>query len=674
MNKETRSLDNNQLLQVLALSKDATAIYTSDDVIIEMANDAMINFWGKDRSIIGKPLEEAVPELKGQPFVGMLRHVLRTGITNSGDAVPAETLINGKLQISYYSYEYRAIMDTYGKPYCILHTASDVTEKVLGERAIEFGLQQKEALEREQSLNEELQEANSTLEDLNKKLNLSQENLSQLNIELETRVAKRTLELVNSESRIRYMLADAPVAIAVFSGKELIIESANKKVLEAWGKTDAIIGKTLLESIPELAGQDFIEILNNVYLSGEPYYGNEIKALLEKDGKKEEVYSNFIYQPLKDQSGKTNSIMLSANIITEQVNARKKVERAEEILQLALEAGNIGTWRINTLTNELKISPILKRIYGIGTNEELDYEKNINLVTEDYRQKVSNEINQTIQSLGSCDISYTLKRPSDDQIIWVRSFGKMVKDENGVMNALSGVVMDITEQKQDEQRKNDFISMVSHELKTPITSISAYVQLLQAKSRNVADEFTTATLNKVQKQIRKMSTMINSFLNVSRLESGKIHLIKTDFDLEELLKDVVDECKLTDAEYIIEFKCCDAKIIHADIDKIGAVISNLMSNAIKYSEKGKTINIQSEVMGNYAHISIEDEGIGIEDHHLDKLFDRYYRINNQQTKTISGFGIGLYLSAEIVKRHHGKIWAESTFGRGSKFHFTIPLA
>ncbi|PWS33120.1 ATP-binding protein [Pedobacter paludis] len=673
MNTESRKLSNDQLLQVLALSKDATAIYTSENIVIEMANDAMISFWGKDRTIIGRPLEEAVPELKGQPFIGMLKKVLQTGITDSGEAVPAETMINGELKISYYSYEYRAIKDETGTPYCILHTASDVTEKVLGQQAIELALFQKEALEREQSLNEELQEANFTLEHLNQKLSLSQENLSQLNTELESRVQKRTLELVNSEARIRYMLADAPIAIAVFSGKELLIESANKKVLEAWGKTDSIIGKTLVEAVPELVGQEFIDILNQVYLTGEAYYGNEIKALIEKNGKVEEVYSNFIYQPLRNQAGFVNSIMLSAIVITEQVNSRKTVERAEEMLQLALEAGNIGTWKLNTTTNKLKMSPILKQIYGLNLDDEYDFETNLNLVTENYREKVSKQINETIQSLGHCDMSYTVKRLSDGQIIWVRSFGKMVKDENGIINTLSGVVMDITEQKQDEQRKNDFISMVSHELKTPITSMSAYTQLLQTKSRNGTDEFTSITLDKIQKQIRKMSTMINSFLNVSRLESGKIHLIKTNFDLEELLKDVVDESRLTDSVYIINFECCDAKIIHADRDKIGAVISNLMSNAIKYSEKGKTINVQSEVIGNLAHVSIEDEGIGIEEQHLDKLFDRYYRINNNQTKTISGFGIGLYLSAEIVRRHQGEIWAESIYGKGSKFHFTIPL-
>ncbi|MBC6110504.1 ATP-binding protein [Pedobacter fastidiosus] len=674
MDNNNRRLNNDQLLQVLTLSKDATAIYTSENIVIEMANDAMINFWGKDRSIIGKTLEDAVPEFKGQPFVKMLRNVLLTGITDSGEAIPAETMINGNLRTSYYSYEYRAIKDDFGKPYCILHTASDVTEKVLGQKAIEFALLQKEALEREQSLNEELQEANSELENLNKILHLSKENLSQLNIELESRVARRTLELVNSEARIRNMLADAPVAIAVFSGRELRIESANKKILEAWGKTDNIIGKTLLEAVPELVDQDFNNILSQVYSSGEPYFGNEIKELIEKNGKIEEVYSNFIYQPLKDRERKINSIMLSANVITEQVKARKKVERAEEMLQFALEAGNIGTWRINTLTNELKSSPILKQIYGIDLVEDFNFEKILDLITEDCREKVSVDIKNAIESLGNCDISYTLKRPSDEQVVWVRSFGKMVKDEDGVINALSGVVMDITEQKQDEQRKNDFISMVSHELKTPITSISAYVQLLQAKSKNNSDDFASATLDKVQKQIRKMSTMISSFLNVSRLESGKIHLIKTDFDLEELLSEVVDECKLTDSVYKINFECCEAKIIHADRDKIGAVISNLMSNAIKYSEKGKTINVHSEIIDGLAHVSIEDEGIGIKEQHLDKLFDRYYRVNNQQTKTISGFGIGLYLSAEIVKRHNGKIWAESSFGEGSKFHFTIPLA
>lgn len=379
MGNYSKVLSNNQLLEVLYLSKDATAIYTSEQIVIEMANDAMIAFWGKDRSIIGKPLEDAVPELRGQPFINMLKNVLLTGITNKGDAIPAKTLRDGKLQTAYYAYEYRAIKDESGMPYCILHTASDVTDMVNAKKAIKETELQREALDQEQIL--------------------------------------------------------------------------------------------------------------------------------------------------------------------------------------------------------------------IGIKEE--------------------------------------------------------------------------------RQKNDFISMVSHELKTPLTSISAYVQLMQ--NRSLSDLFTVNTLDKVQKQIRKMSSMIGAFLNVSRLESGRIHLNLSHFDLDKLVCDVVDDLRLTHSTNQITFVEGEPKLIHADKDKIGSVISNLISNAVKYSDQGSTILVQSGTMGNEIHLSVTDNGIGIQANDLEKLFDRFYRVENQQTKTISGFGIGLYLSAEIINLHHGKIWAESNYGDGSTFHFSLPV-
>ncbi|MBB6238074.1 signal transduction histidine kinase [Pedobacter sp. AK013] len=379
MGSYSKVLSNNQLLGVLSLSKDATAIYSSEQIVIEMANDAMIAFWGKDRSIIGKPLEDAVPELKGQPFISMLKNVLLTGITDKGNAIPAETIRDGKLQTAYYAYEYRAIKDESGIPYCILHTASDVTDMVNAKKAIKETELQREALDQEQIL--------------------------------------------------------------------------------------------------------------------------------------------------------------------------------------------------------------------IGVKEE--------------------------------------------------------------------------------QQKNDFISMVSHELKTPLTSISAYVQLMQ--NRRLSDPFVVNTLDKVQKQIRKMSSIIGSFLNVSRLESGKIHLNLSHFDLDKVISEVVEDLRLIHSTNQITFVEGEPKLIHADKDKISSVISNLISNAVKYSDWSSTVLVKSVTRGNEVYVSVSDHGIGIQAHDMEKLFDRFYRVENQQTKTISGFGIGLYLSAEIINLHHGKIWAESNYGAGSTFHFSLPI-
>jgi len=145
---------------------------------------------------------------------------------------------------------------------------------------------------------------------------------------------------------------------------------------------------------------------------------------------------------------------------------------------------------------------------------------------------------------------------------------------------------DITEQKADDTRKNDFIGMVSHELKTPLTSLNAYLQLLQEKAVRSDEEFTNSALDRSVKQVRKMTTMINGFLNVSRLESGKIHIDRQHFDIAELAKEIMAETQAMITTHQFDVKPIAPAFVNADRDKIGQVISNLVSNAVKYSKPG----------------------------------------------------------------------------------------
>jgi len=232
---------------------------------------------------------------------------------------------------------------------------------------------------------------------------------------------------------------------------------------------------------------------------------------------------------------------------------------------------------------------------------------------------------------------------------------------------------DITEQKMDDIRKNDFIGMVSHELKTPLTSLNAIVQVLNTKLKASEDVFVPNALEKANNQVKKMSNMINGFLNISRLESGKILIEKSHFDIEELVREITEEQELSVTSHYISLVECAPITVYADRDKINSVISNLINNAVKYSPKDTTIQVACTVNKNEITISVKDEGMGIKPSDADKIFDRYYRVESNNTRHISGFGIGLYLSAEIIQRHGGRIWLESEPGKGSTFYFTLPL-
>ena len=795
------SLNQGQILEVLSLSQNATAIYTSDDLVIETANDAMIAFWGKDRSIIGKPLEEAVPELKGQPFGQMLRAVLSTGITNSGSAIPAELLIDGKLQTSYYDYEYRAIKNNNGETYAILHTASDVTERelnrialqkakeleatqtkalieseknlrrfilhapvaialfdgpdyvvqIVNNRALElWGRKMEEVLHkpildampelRSQGVKDlldsvyqtgetfsafelpvkllrngemvntyinfiyeaqydsdgeinglitigfevteevlakrKIEESRAEQYSLNEELTASNEELIATNEELtETQDHLQIIinELERSESRFRNLVLQAPVAICIFRGRELLIEAANLKMQEMLGKDSRIVGKTFAEAVPELEDQPFFELLDSVFKTGEIYYGNEALATINRDEFLSDGYFNFIYQPLKDENNLTEAIMVVAIEVTETVKSRKEIEWTGEQLRLAIDAADLATWYLDINSGTFIPSPRLKELFGYYPEEEMPLSAAIDQIEGDHRELVRKAINNTVATGTNYNIEYPVIGFHDEKQRWVKAMGKIYKDNDGKASNFFGALSDITESKQDELRKNDFIGMVSHELKTPLTSLTAIVQVANSKLKNSEDKFLAGAMEKANIQVKKMSNMINGFLNISRLESGKILIEKQKFEIDELIREIIDDVQVTTVSHTITLTACSPIEIDADRDKIGSVISNLLTNAIKYSPRNQGITVTCTKTDDVLQVSVKDEGMGIKEQDLDKLFDRYYRVESKNTTHISGFGIGLYLSAEIIQRHNGKIWAESETGVGSTFYFTLPL-
>jgi two-component system, OmpR family, sensor histidine kinase VicK len=246
-----------------------------------------------------------------------------------------------------------------------------------------------------------------------------------------------------------------------------------------------------------------------------------------------------------------------------------------------------------------------------------------------------------------------------------------VKDAEGNIIGLSKIARDITEKKQEEMRKNDFIAMVSHELKTPLTSMKSYLQVLLKVAKKDGHEFRINALTRAEAQAQKMTIMINDFLNLARLEEGKIELRKTRFELHPLVEEIASDAPYMTSGHHIRLVDCEKIILEADRDKIGQVLNNLLSNAIKYSPKGGTITIGCEKLAAKVKIFVKDEGVGISPADQKRLFERFYRSKDEKIKTVSGFGIGLYLVAEILRLHGSRIGVESIEGEGSTFYFMM---
>ncbi|QDW25579.1 PAS domain S-box protein [Pedobacter sp. KBS0701] len=478
-------------------------------------------------------------------------------------------------------------------------------------------------------------------------------------------------ELAESEARFRGFFEQAPLGMCVLKGPELITEYANDNILKLWGKyRKEVIGLPLEEARPEFEKQEaLVKRVKDIFKNEQPLTLNELKLSTPvSDG-----YFIAFYEPLKNDKNEVTRILVIIKDITEQVNFKKELLKAKDILKIAMDASEMGSWNIDLENKQILLSERAQHIYELENNR-LGIEEAKSLISPEDIRHLTGGIKHALHHRSAFNIEYQINLNGvSEKHKWLRTAGKAYYNEEGKAVYIAGAVLDITEHKQDEIRKNDFIGMVSHELKTPLTSLSAYVQLLQYKFKETDNNFPNQILDKINIQLKRMSLMIDGFLNVSLLESGKISLNKTNFNLIDLIKTIAEENRMVLPSHFIQVVGPEEMILHADMEKIGNVINNLIGNAAKYSKKESLIAIKCEIQKGYIVVSVEDEGIGIREDDIPRLFDRFYRVESSDTKTIAGFGVGLYICAEIIKRHKGEIWAESKLGEGSTFYFSLPI-
>ena len=220
--------------------------------------------------------------------------------------------------------------------------------------------------------------------------------------------------------------------------------------------------------------------------------------------------------------------------------------------------------------------------------------------------------------------------------------------------------------------RDDFISIASHELRTPVTSLKLYVQVLQKQLARLGKENVTYSLTKMDAQLNKLTLLIKDLLNVTRIELGRLDFQENLFDLNEVVKETVEQIQPTTGKHGIRIEGQVNQPAWGDKDRIGQVLTNLLTNAIKYSPQADTIIVRLTSTQESAVVSVQDFGIGIEQEHIHAIFERFYRVTDPDEKTYPGLGIGLYISYEIIKRHGGTLSVESEKGHGSVFSFTLP--
>lgn len=459
------------------------------------------------------------------------------------------------------------------------------------------------------------------------------------------------------------------------------ILAASDSYLEVTSSTrEGIVGKGFFEAFPDdetvehdetAARKIFTRVIETCQKIDVPTYKYDIYKA--DTGQYERHFWSCTNIPVMDKQNKIAYILNTVTDITEEVKAKEEAIESENRLRMATEATGLATWELHMATGDFVYTPRLAEIFGYSADAKPTLEEIRSHIADEDMDQIVMPSHRNAMVTG--EHAYEVKiQWGDGSSHWIQTQGIVQFDAAKNPVRMIGTVLDITESKRDEIRKNDFIAMASHELKTPLTSLKAYIQLLTQKLKKSNDPFITNALNRANNQVNKMSSLIYGFLDLSRLESGRLQVKLQTFDINKLTADMISEANMTSNNHKIIFKPQAYTPVNADIDRIGQVVSNFLSNAIKYSPNGSTITVAIKTIGDHVQVSVTDEGIGIRPKDQEKIFQRFYRVENEHIKTISGFGIGLYLASEIIQRHKGKIWVESHEDEGSTFYFSLPLA
>ncbi len=357
--------------------------------------------------------------------------------------------------------------------------------------------------------------------------------------------------------------------------------------------------------------------------------------------------------------------------IAERTLAEEKLRQSKELYQLVFEHTTDLIALLDIQGTILYISPSCESLLGYKADEmigkmafEFEHPDDLPSIEQEFARMVQGEI--------AVIPSYRI-RHKNGHWVTLSATGSAAYDEQGSPSLVVATSHDITQQKELERRKDEFISIASHELRTPVTSIKGFTQILNRRSQRKGDEESVRHLSIMEKQLNKLTSLINDLLDLSKIQAGKLTLHMEHFELHALVQEVVEMMQQTTQSHLLMLEIHTEVQVVGDRDRLGQVLINLLTNAIKYSPHADNVIIRTCNDTEQAWVSVQDFGIGIQESEHKKIFERFYQAPAPLEQTYPGLGMGLYISNEIITRHAGRIWVESQKGEGSTFYMAIPL-
>jgi len=654
-NEKSKSAPLDPILMDLAEAKFQNLIsqapvlivtYHGPTFIIQTVNKTALNIWRKSYDeIINKPLFEVAPELENS-LTTILTDIYTSGEPYISYEIPVEIKRTGKPDTAYFNMVYQPLRDLDNLIYGIIVIGTEVTETVNARKLIE-----------------------------------------------------------ENEKRFSNILSQSLMAIAIFEGPDLVVTFANEQMLNVLGKGISVLNKPLLEGVPELKDQDFPQLLADVYTTGVVHEGFETKAILIRDGIPVDAYFNFMYQPYRDVDDSIMGITVLATVVTEQVLAKKQIEKNNvEInkiarhLKLATDSAKVGIWSLDLISSKLEWSNMHKVMWGYDENrEDLTYEHWHKVIVPEDKEMALRKVEGAKVFPGMYEVDYRISRANDGVIVWIKSTGLYHYDKFGIAHTFTGISIDISEQKRIDAElteakqkaeadkkiadhavmaKQQFLSNMSHEIRTPMNAIIGFTKVLMKTDLN---EKQKEYLQAIKSSGDTLIVLIDDILDLAKVDAGKMIFINAPFKMSQSITTILHlfETKIQEKnlELVKEYDSRIPEILLGDSVRLHQIMINLLGNAIKFTAKGiinVSINLVSEEDENVTvEIKVTDSGIGIPENKIASIFENFEQAHTITSSLYGGTGLGLAIVKQLVEKQGGTISVKSKVDEGSTFSFTL---
>ncbi|TDP00269.1 PAS domain-containing sensor histidine kinase [Flavobacterium sp. 245] len=659
------NVENTQELYLLVMNAPVgICVLDAQTLVAEIVNDSFIEVAGKPReAILGKFYWDTFAEVSPY-YQSVLETVISKGKPYSINEAELSLIRHGKAETVYVTFVYAPLKDNTGEVKKVAVWVMDNTLQVLQRHKVE-----------------------------------------------------------ESEKFARTVFYNSPVAKLVYTGPEMVLVQANEKMLEIFGKGDSIIGKPIMEAVPEMQQTHLFAAYQHVLTTGEIHSQKAARIMFVKNGSPYYGYYDYTYKPLHDPKGRIHGVICTAIDVTQQVKANKSLEEAEQNMRGAVELAQLGTWTIDVATNGLTYSDRLIEWFGYDPSAQ-NYSEVIPILLEEDRQRVADAVAWGLnpESGGLYDEIYTVIHPITGKKRILHAQGKTVFDPEGKPVRMNGTAQDITIQielqtqleNQVQQRTEEtaavieelratneeleqtnvqlihsneeleeFAYIASHDLQEPLRKISTFVQLLEGKIREHLDEKSAGYVDKIKDATSRMSKLIRDVLAYSAVPKDDRALVAV--NLEHTAKNALEDYDLVMERTGAKVTWNTLPVIQGIPLQMSQLFFNLIGNALKFRRPDvpPRINIHCSIASpeeirsahlkeamSYYKIQFTDNGIGMKPEDTQKIFSIFKRLHGKNE--FAGTGIGLAMCKKIVQNHNGEIDASESSENGAVFKVYLP--